>query len=133
LAGGAVEVAGKWFALSAGAGAGASGLRVAATARYRLRLGRIFNINISMGAAVSAGPYDWAEPLVFDDPASKHWDTALGANGELGFEIGPPSGFHVRPAVGIGSILIDRLASASATRSRTAKARTAATASSFPT
>jgi hypothetical protein len=103
LAGGAVEIAGDRLALSAGGGLGVSGPQVAVTARYRFRLARIFNI--SVGAGVSAGPYEWVEPLVFDNPARKHWDTAFWANGELGFEIGWPIGFHARPFLGVGSIL----------------------------
>jgi hypothetical protein len=103
LAGGAIEIAGDWFALSAGLGAGVSGLQVGGTARYRLRLARIFNINI--GAGLSAGAYEWTEPFIFDNAARKRWDTAYWANGELGFEFGPFSGFRVRPFVGMGSIL----------------------------
>jgi len=103
LAGVGLEVAGDWLVVGAGVGVGVSGPQMAATARCRLRLHAM--INLTVGAGASAGPYEWVEPFIFDDPARKHWDIAVWVNGEIGLELGSPTGLRLRPFVGIGSIL----------------------------
>ncbi len=103
LAGAAAELGGRSFGVGAGIGAGVSGMQWAATARYRLWV--LDRLNLNIGAGLSGGPYEWVEPFIFDDPARKHWDLALWANGEVSVEVGSRVGLHVRGFAGVGNIL----------------------------
>ena len=103
LAGAAAELGGRSFGVSAGIGAGVSGMQWAATARYRLWV--MDSLNLSIGAGLSGGPYEWVEPFIFDDPARKHWDLAVWGNGDVGVEVGSRVGLHVRGFAGVGTIL----------------------------
>jgi len=78
--------------------------RLQLAAMGRLRVLRLRNSALTLGAGVSGGGYSWDE-FTTDQPAHKSADRAYWANAEIGYEHRSRSGFSARGFLGFAGML----------------------------